>query len=275
MKPFTVRRIAISNKGLSCQKPRFKENFSRGTFLHSIVTGDETWTLTRESKQQSLEWRHYQIPKKKKKAQRWSLYFRDRKKVILIEFMPLRATVNVVSYCETLKKFCIAIENRRRGMLKKRIFRRPQQYSVPDSPWHKSPSHHKFGWDAIFHISYSPDTTFSRTERSIWDEKGRRQVKNRRKQSLDVWKRCWWPDSIAHRNSSVFPPPTGRIRSRTTIQDYLRFTSHCTFFVLWLSNGPFSVNSTCNTRSFDPPDINGDDILEKPRSNGAVKKGSS
>jgi hypothetical protein len=41
----------------------------------------------------------------------------DRKGVLLIEFMEPGTTITSGTYCETLKKLCRAIENKRRGML--------------------------------------------------------------------------------------------------------------------------------------------------------------
>jgi histone-lysine N-methyltransferase SETMAR len=43
--------------------------------------------------------------------------FRDRKRVMVVEFMQQRTTVTTEVYCETLKKLHMAIQNKRRGML--------------------------------------------------------------------------------------------------------------------------------------------------------------
>ncbi|KAJ4446219.1 hypothetical protein ANN_12913 [Periplaneta americana] len=94
-------------------------------FLDYIVTGDETWVshMTPESKQQSMEWSHTALPRKKKFKQIMSTrkimctVFWDRKGVLLIEFLPRGETINRETYCRTLRKLRRAIQNKRHGML--------------------------------------------------------------------------------------------------------------------------------------------------------------
>ena len=94
-------------------------------FLDHIMTGEETsfFHMTPASKQQSMEWRHNASPRKKKFKQTMSTHknmrtvFWGRKGVVLVEFLPRRETINRETYCQTLKKLCHAIQNRRCGML--------------------------------------------------------------------------------------------------------------------------------------------------------------
>jgi len=45
------------------------------------------------------------------------IVFWDRKGVLLVDFLPQGSTINTGVYCDTLKKFHRAIQNKRRGML--------------------------------------------------------------------------------------------------------------------------------------------------------------
>jgi hypothetical protein len=89
-------------------------------FLSRIVTWDETWVshVTPESKQHSMGWRHTSLPIKKKFKQTISAHkimrteFRDRKSVLLVEFLPQGSTVNIGVYCNTFKKLRHAIQNK-------------------------------------------------------------------------------------------------------------------------------------------------------------------
>ncbi|GFV23288.1 transposase [Trichonephila clavipes] len=94
-------------------------------FLDYIVTGDETCVYhhTPESKQKSMQWRHSNSPKAKKCKTSISAkkimasVFWDRQGILLLEFMPLRTTINVAAYYQTLKRFQRTTQNKRRGML--------------------------------------------------------------------------------------------------------------------------------------------------------------
>ena len=93
-------------------------------FSH-IVTGDEIWVshIKPKSKQQSLNWKHTGLPKRKKYKQTISTrkimctIFWDRQGVLLVEFLPQGTTINSAVYCEMLKKLRHAIQNKRRRML--------------------------------------------------------------------------------------------------------------------------------------------------------------
>jgi len=81
-------------------------------FLNCVVTGDETWVFhyTPESKQQSLQWHHTHSPRRKKFKTSISVkkimvsVLRDRKGILLVDFMPPGATVNSTAYRDTLTR---------------------------------------------------------------------------------------------------------------------------------------------------------------------------
>ena len=106
---------------------RYSEEGSN--FLSHAVTGDETWVshATPESKQQSMEWRHTSSPMKTKFKQTTSTrkimctMFWDRKGVLLVDFLPQGSTINAGVYCDTVKKLCRAVQNKRCSMLSRGV----------------------------------------------------------------------------------------------------------------------------------------------------------
>ncbi|KAG8189987.1 hypothetical protein JTE90_001444 [Oedothorax gibbosus] len=81
--------------------------------------------VTPESKQQSMEWRHSDSPRKVKFKQTISAHkitvYWDRKRVLLVDFLPRNETINAAAYCETLNNMRRSIQNKRRGKLSKGI----------------------------------------------------------------------------------------------------------------------------------------------------------
>jgi len=81
-----------------------------GSFLDRIITGDETWChhYEKESKRQSMEWRHVNTPSKKKfktlpsAGKVMCTVFWDRKGVILLDFLESRQTINSDRYIAML-----------------------------------------------------------------------------------------------------------------------------------------------------------------------------
>jgi len=47
--------------------------------------------------------------------------FWDRKGILLVNFLPQGSTINAGVYCNTLKKLCRAIRNKRLGMLSRGV----------------------------------------------------------------------------------------------------------------------------------------------------------
>jgi hypothetical protein len=83
-----------------------------------------------ETKEQSKRWMHMHAPNKLKMFIQMSArkvvgtVFRDRKEVLMVEFMQQGTTITSKVYCETLKKNFIglAIQNERCGMLTSGVF---------------------------------------------------------------------------------------------------------------------------------------------------------
>jgi len=133
-------------------------------FLSHVVTGDETWVshATPESKQQFMEWRHTSSPTKTKFKQTTSTQkitctvFWDRKGVLLVDFLPQGSTINTGVYCDTLKKLCCAIQNKRLGMLSWGVV-----MIHGNAHSHTAATTQNlittFGWEQFDHPPYSPD----------------------------------------------------------------------------------------------------------------------
>ncbi|GFR95296.1 histone-lysine N-methyltransferase SETMAR [Elysia marginata] len=96
-----------------------------GTFLDSIITGDETWLhdCTPEIKQDSMTWKHPSSPVGKKfKVMRsakkiMGTVFWDSRGVLLFETLQPGETINAARYCQTLDKLREAIRRKRPGQL--------------------------------------------------------------------------------------------------------------------------------------------------------------
>jgi hypothetical protein len=81
-------------------------------FLSQIITGDKTWVhhFEPETKRQSMEWHHLQLPRKKKFKTAPSAgkvmvtVFWDCDGVILVDVVPRGATINSEVYINTLNK---------------------------------------------------------------------------------------------------------------------------------------------------------------------------
>lgn len=133
-------------------------------FLSQIVTGDETWVayVTPESKQQSMEWRHSNSPRKVKFKQTISArkimctVFWDRKGVLLVEFLPRNETINAAGYCKTLHNLRRSIQNKRRGKLSKGIVLL-QDNARPHVANQTKDLITSFRWETLDHPPYSPD----------------------------------------------------------------------------------------------------------------------
>lgn len=133
-------------------------------FLHSIVTGDETWVAhyTPETKRQSQQWRHTSSPAAKKFKTRISAkkimasVFWEHKGIILIEYMPKGETINAEKYCEILKNSKRAIQIKRRGILTKGVCLLHDN-ARPSTANATKQLLDSFGWDFLNHPPYSPD----------------------------------------------------------------------------------------------------------------------
>jgi hypothetical protein len=78
--------------------------------------------VTPESKHQSLEWRHINANKDISKTDHFNSkddvhMFWDKRRFLLVEFLPQGSTINEGVYRDALKKLRRAIQNKRRGTL--------------------------------------------------------------------------------------------------------------------------------------------------------------
>ena len=132
-------------------------------FLHSIVTGDETWChhYEPESKRQSMEWRHANSPSKKKFKTQPSAgkvmctIFWDSQGVILVDVLEPGATVNSERYKQTLTKLKSRISRVRPE--KKTNFYLQHDNARPHTSFVTTQLIAAFGWTVLPHPPYSPD----------------------------------------------------------------------------------------------------------------------
>ncbi|KAF2359703.1 Transposase type 1, partial [Trinorchestia longiramus] len=132
-------------------------------FLSQIVTGDEIWVnyVASESEQQPIERRH-SSPQKIEFKQIISArkivctVYWDRKRVLLVDFLPRGDTPNFTTYCETLKKLHRAIQNNRSDMLNKGVILlhdNARQHAAKLA----QELIRSFGWEELDQPPYSPD----------------------------------------------------------------------------------------------------------------------
>jgi histone-lysine N-methyltransferase SETMAR len=133
-------------------------------FLSRTVIGDETWAshITPESKQQSMERRHTTSPIKNKFKQTISsrkttrTVFWDRKRILLLEFLPQGSTINARVYYDTLKKLRRAIQNKQCGMLSQGVVMLHDN-ACPHTAAATQDLIMTFDWEQFDHPPYSPD----------------------------------------------------------------------------------------------------------------------
>jgi transposase len=85
-------------------------------------------------------------------------FFWDRQGVLIVQFLPKSTAINAASYSETLTKLRRAIQNKRRGMLTRRVV------LLHDNAWPHTAAQTQalitsFGWEQINHTHppHSPD----------------------------------------------------------------------------------------------------------------------
>lgn len=109
-----------------CEKLLKRYEEEGDSFLHCIVTGDESWVhhYQPESKISSMEWRHSTSPKPKKFRTQPSAgklmltVFWDKDGCLVEHYMPKKTNVNSETYCDILQNHLKpAIRSKRRGML--------------------------------------------------------------------------------------------------------------------------------------------------------------
>ncbi|UYV69465.1 hypothetical protein LAZ67_6003692 [Cordylochernes scorpioides] len=150
--------VDAAQEFLDCHKTDGEE------FLDSIVTGDVTLVhyTTLEIKDQSKQWKHTSSPKPLKFKQTLSagkliaIVFRGRKGLLVCDFMRRGTTINSDRYCKTLKQIRRAIQNKRRGMLTKRV--RFHHDNARQHTAHQTTALiEEFEWELVSHPPYSPD----------------------------------------------------------------------------------------------------------------------
>jgi histone-lysine N-methyltransferase SETMAR len=82
--------------------------------------------------------------------------FWDRKRVLLVEFLPQGSTINAGVYCDTLKKLRRAIQNKRRGMFSWGVVILHDN-ARPHTATTTQDLIATFGWQQFDHPPYSPD----------------------------------------------------------------------------------------------------------------------
>lgn len=86
-------------------------------------------------------------------AKWWQTFFWDRKELLACKFSPAGIAIDADRYCHTWQKLRHAIQNKRRGIRRKRVHlhqgnARPHTVNVTID---------RFGWDIVTHPPYGPD----------------------------------------------------------------------------------------------------------------------
>lgn len=134
------------------------------TFLHRIVTGDETWVhhVTPTSKQASMSWKHPSSPPRKKfkttpSAKKvMATVFWDHQGVLLVDFLTHGSTVNAPRYCTTLGRLRDAIRRKRPGLLTTGVLLLHDN-ARPHTATATRDLLQRFRWQVLDHPPYSPD----------------------------------------------------------------------------------------------------------------------
>ena len=134
------------------------------TFLHHIVTGDETWVhqFEPESKAQSMQWRHVKSPPPRKfkvmpsSKKVMATVFWDSSGVLLVDYLPQGQTINALRYSAVLKKLKRAITRKRPLLPHNQIFIQHDN-ARPHSALLTQQTIRKLGWTVLPHPPYSPD----------------------------------------------------------------------------------------------------------------------
>jgi histone-lysine N-methyltransferase SETMAR len=146
----------------TCQMLLTRYEREGDNFLHSIVTGDESWVhhYDPEMKCQSMEYRHSTSPRVKKFKTQQSAgkclltVFWDYRGVIHQEFMAKGTTINSEAYVQTIRKLKQRINRVRRD--KKPMILQHDNARPHTSVFTKA-ALDNFGFQVLAHPPYSPD----------------------------------------------------------------------------------------------------------------------
>ena len=135
------------------------------SLLDRIITGDETWVhhFEPDSKRQSMEWKHPQLPCKKKLKTQPSAgklmltVFWDSQGPVLEHYQERGTTTNSPRYSEMLTdRLKPAIRSKRRGLLLKSVVLLHDN-ARPHTAAHTTETLGKLKFEVMAHPSYSPD----------------------------------------------------------------------------------------------------------------------
>ena len=146
-----------------CQELLKQYEAEGDSFLDRIITGDDTWChhSEPESKWQSMEWQHVNSPSKKKYKMLPSAgkvmctVFWDRKRVILLDFLEPRQTINSDRYIAMLTKLKARISRVRPE--KKTTFLLQHDNTRPHISLMTVEHTVNLGWTVVPLPPYSPD----------------------------------------------------------------------------------------------------------------------
>ena len=147
-----------------CQKHLVHYSNEWDIFLDRIITGDETWVhhYKPESKWQSMEWKHPQLPCKKKfkiqpSAGKLVLtVFWDSQGPVLEHYQERGTTINSARYSEMLTdRLKPAIWSKCRGLLSKVVLLHDN--ALPHTAAHTAEMLQKLKFEVMSHPPYSPN----------------------------------------------------------------------------------------------------------------------
>jgi histone-lysine N-methyltransferase SETMAR len=132
-------------------------------FLEQTVTEDETWChhFDQSTKRMSQEWRHPGSPRPKKARASATAgkvmltVFVDIHGPLLMEWMPVGATINTQRYCDNLQNLRRAIKERP-GKLSRGVLMLHDN-AHPHAAHATRDTLRRFGWGVLDHPPYSPD----------------------------------------------------------------------------------------------------------------------
>ena len=129
--------------------------------LNRIITCDRTWVhhYEPESKWQSMEWKHPQLPFKKKFKTQPSAVFRDSQGPVLEHYQERGTTITSAWYSEMLTDWLKpAIQSKHRELLLKRVVLLHSN-ARPHTAAHTAETLWKLKFEVMAHPPYSPDLT--------------------------------------------------------------------------------------------------------------------
>ncbi len=155
----TRKEVCDANIEKLCDSPDPEQ------FLHSIISGDETWinTCEQESKQQSSVWLPPKSPRPKKalripgNKKTMLTLFCDAKGMILIDWLQPKETIDSKRYVQTLSKLKEALCQKRPQLWKERSFMVHHDNASPHTSFHMTKYINKWKLNLLDHPPNSLD----------------------------------------------------------------------------------------------------------------------